>query len=268
MVVYCENTTRMRTHPDAASKGSEGSERRSQAREKAQKVQEQVDNSLLLISNQSDRVTFRLERISPRIKVLHMFNSLVLTREEEGEFDLVKVLDVGDHGPLLDKLLFAAKYRRATAERVRAWDLREEEFYEVSAERNVLLQELKEYSVRKLITLEDSKIAVTKSNKLLMLLVFKVETHYADLLSRKTVRSKLEFMVYARNVSDELFNSNYKISKIQVGKKTEKHLYEYQTFSSRGESIFGHKVLSIDDCLAISNYTEVDMHQLCQAIDS
>lgn len=75
-------------------------------------------------------------------------------------------------------------------------------------------------------------------------------------------------MVYTRNISDELFNNNYKISKIQVGKKTEKHLYEYQTSSSRGESIFGHKVLSIDDCLAISNYTEIDMHQLCEVIDS
>jgi hypothetical protein len=131
-----------------------------------------------------------------------------------------------------------------------------------------LLQELKEYSVRKLISLEDTKIAVTKNNKLILLLVFKVETHYADLLTKKIIKSELEFMVYARNISDELFNTNYKISKIQVGKKTEKHLYEYQTTATRGESIFGHKVLSIDDCFAISNYTEIDMQQLCEAIDS
>jgi hypothetical protein len=131
-----------------------------------------------------------------------------------------------------------------------------------------VLQEVKEFSVRKQVTLEDSKIAVTASNKLLLLLVFKVETHYADLLSRRPVRSELEFMVYARNISDELSNVNYKISKIQVGKKTEKHLYEYQTSSVRAESIFGHKVLSIDDCFAISNYTEVDMRQLCQALEA
>lgn len=83
MIVYCENTTRIRERPshDTNSKISETTERRSQAREKVQKTHEQVDNSLLLISNQSDRITFRLEHISPRIKVLHMFNSLILTRE-------------------------------------------------------------------------------------------------------------------------------------------------------------------------------------------
>lgn len=101
---------------------------------------------------------------------------------------------------------------------------------------------------------------------MVLLLVFKVETHYSDLVTRKVLRSEVEFMVYGRNISDELLNSNYKISKIQVGKKTEKHLYEYQTSTTRTESIFGHKVLSIDDCFAISNYTEIDMHQLCEAI--
>jgi hypothetical protein len=53
-----------------------------------------------------------------------------------------------------------------------------------------------------------------------MLLVFRVEIHYADLITKKVIRSELEYMVYARNISDELFNKNYKISKIQVGKKT------------------------------------------------
>ncbi len=61
---------------------------------------------------------------------------------------------------------------------------------------------------------------MTKENKLVMLLVFRVEIHYADLITKKVIRSELEYMVYARNISDELFNKNYKISKIQVGKKT------------------------------------------------
>jgi hypothetical protein len=61
-----------------------------------------------------------------------MFNSLILTREEEGDFDLVRVLDVGEHGGPLEKALFCARYRRTTTERVRAGELKEAEFYEVS----------------------------------------------------------------------------------------------------------------------------------------
>jgi len=36
-------------------------------------------------------------------------------------------------------------------------------------------------------------------------------------------------MVYVRNISDELLNMNYKISKLQIGKKSKKNTYEYQT---------------------------------------
>lgn len=51
-----------------------------------------------------------------------MYNELVLTREEEGEYDCVRVLDVGEHGAL-EKVLFAGRFRRNTTERVRAKDV-------------------------------------------------------------------------------------------------------------------------------------------------
>lgn len=62
-------------------------------------------------------------------------------------------------------------------------------------------------------------------------------------------------MVYVRNISDELLNINYQISKMQIGKKATKHSYEYQTATGRTESIIGHKTITIDDLNSISNYT-------------
>ena len=53
----------------------------------------------------------------------------------------------------------------------------------------MLLQELKEYSVGRAITLEDTKVAVSRSNKLVILLAFKVETHYSDIITRRQIRS-------------------------------------------------------------------------------
>lgn len=49
----------------------------------------------------------------------------------------------------------------------------------------MLLQELKEYNVRRTITLEDTKVAVSRTNKLVILLAFKVETHYSDIVTRR-----------------------------------------------------------------------------------
>jgi hypothetical protein len=155
MLVYCETTTRIREKAaltETASRVSDSTERRSHPRERVSKSHEQTEFSIILINNKLDRITYRLERISPRVKVLHMYNELVLTREEAGEYDCVRVLDVGEHGQL-EKLLFTSRFRRTTTERVRLGEFRGSDFYELAEDRNVVLQELREYSVRKLITL-------------------------------------------------------------------------------------------------------------------
>jgi len=48
-------------------------------------------------------------------------------------------------------------------------------------------------------------------------------------------------MLYTRNISDELLNRDYKISRIQIGKKTKKNIQEFQTSMGRNEDVSDHK---------------------------
>ncbi len=58
---------------------------------------------------------YQLSRISHKIKILHVYNSIILTREQDpsnSDYDLIRVLDIAEHGPLLNKYLFSMKLMR------------------------------------------------------------------------------------------------------------------------------------------------------------
>ena len=63
MLLYCEITTRIREKgalTETASKASESAERRSNPKERMSRVHEHSEHSIILISNQIDRITYRL----------------------------------------------------------------------------------------------------------------------------------------------------------------------------------------------------------------
>ena len=63
MLLYCEINTRIKEKvalTETASKASESPERRPKPRERISKLHEHSENSIILISNQIDRITYRL----------------------------------------------------------------------------------------------------------------------------------------------------------------------------------------------------------------
>lgn len=66
------------------------------------------------------------------------------------------------------------KYKRVVSEKIKAADLKDSDFYKIEDHKNIILQETKEYNVKHIITLEDTIIAITSTNKLIVLLIFKV----------------------------------------------------------------------------------------------
>ena len=88
-------------------------------------------------------------------------------------------------------------------------------------------------------------MVVNEHNQLLLLLIFKVENHFVEPISRKNINSGVEFTIKSYNLTDQLLNSLYKIERIAVGRTTVRNMYEYQSYTNRSDSIVGNKVLSI-----------------------
>lgn len=73
-------------------------------------------------------------------------------------------------------------------------------------------------------------------------------------------------MIYSRNITNELINRDYKVSRLQIGVKTKKNIKEYQTSTTRTENVNDNKEMSFEALSSSSNYGEIDMQQLCLLI--
>jgi hypothetical protein len=73
-------------------------------------------------------------------------------------------------------------------------------------------------------------------------------------------------MIYSRNITNELVNRDYKVSRLQIGVKTRKNIKEYQTSTARTENISDNKEITFEALSSISNYGELNMHNLCELI--
>lgn len=60
-------------------------------------------------------------------------------------------------------------------------------------------------------------------------------------LGNQPLKVDVEFMLYTRNLTNELVNRDYKVSRLQIGVKTKKNIKEYQTSSTRTENISDNK---------------------------
>jgi hypothetical protein len=58
------------------------------------------------------------------------------------------------------------------------------------------------------------------------------------------IKTEVDFFIYTRNISDELANRDYKISRIKIGKQNKKNITEYQTSTGRTENVSDNKELT------------------------
>ena len=83
------------------------------------RIVETVFSNIAVLNCESDRLVYKIEEISPNIKVLHAYNSILLTKETDPKndnYDLIRVIDIAEAGPLLSKYLFSAKIAKTSTQ--------------------------------------------------------------------------------------------------------------------------------------------------------
>lgn len=100
----------------------------------------------------------------------------------------------------------------------------------------------------------------------MLVLVLRVETQLLPILGDTIIRGGVDFFIYSRNITNQLVNRDYKVSRLQIGVKTKKNIKEYQTSSVRMENIHDNKEIPFEALSSATNYGQVDMHSLCELI--
>lgn len=70
-------------------------------------------------------------------------------------------------------------------------ELKQYSFYETLPEKNEILHNIREFILSKHIQIEESKIMVTETNQLMLIMVFRVETQLRPIIGDEIIRGEV-----------------------------------------------------------------------------